>query len=176
MLYDDRYGRVGARPLCLEKGRSKKCNEPKRTNKLLETIRVRLMLFEINWSPPDRQVKQFAFLCFLLFPVVAWWWSLPALWIGVFFCVGTTFALLGFFAPWFLRPMFVGLSLIAAPFGMVVSELLLLLIFFGLFLPIAIVFRWLQRDALQRKVEIDRQSYWSDKNQPTSIDSYYKRY
>jgi hypothetical protein len=72
--------------------------------------------------------------------------------------------------------MFVGLSLIAAPFGMVVSELLLLLIFFGLFLPIAIVFRWLQRDALQRKVEIDRQSYWSDKNQPTSIDSYYKRY
>jgi len=134
------------------------------------------MLFEINWSPPDRQVRQFALLCFLLLPVVAWWWSFSPLWLGGCFCVGTAIAVLGFFAPWFIRPMFVGISFVTAPLGMVVSELLLILIFFGLFLPMAIAFRWLQRDALQRKIEVDRESYWSDKKQPTRVESYYRRY
>jgi hypothetical protein len=74
-----------------------------------------------------------------------------------------------------LKHVFVGLSLITLPIGLLVSEIVLLLSFFGLFLPVALAFRLLGRDALQRRLEPAAASYWQRKPTPAGVASYLRQ-
>ena len=77
--------------------------------------------------------------------------------------------------PQTLRPLFIGLSLITIPIGAVVGELALLLIFFGLFLPLGLVFRLMGRDPLERTLDRSAATYWRRKKQPDSAARYYRQ-
>ena len=92
------------------------------------------------------------------------------------FLVGSLVAALSFVWPEAIKPIFVGLMLAAAPIGMVVGELAMLLIFLGVFLPISLIFRLLGRDALRLKVDKNATTYWQPKNEPKQASSYYRRY
>ena len=78
--------------------------------------------------------------------------------------------------PQLIRPLFVGLMVIAAPIGMVMGELSMLSIYFCIFLPIGLVFRMLRRDPLQRKIDRTTDSYWQLKTEPKDVASYYRRF
>ena len=54
-------------------------------------------------------------------------------------------------------------------------SLAMLMIYFGVFLPIGLAFRALGRDALQRDFDYNRRSYWEVKKQPRDIASYYRQ-
>ena len=66
--------------------------------------------------------------------------------------------------------------LAAAPIGMVVGEIAMLLIFLGVFLPISLIFRLIKRDALRLKVDKNATTYWQPKSEPKQVSSYYRRY
>ena len=57
-------------------------------------------------------------------------------------CIGVA----GLLLPWTIRPLFVGLMVLTAPIGWAVSQVFLAVVFFGVFTPIAMVFRLLGRD------------------------------
>ena len=84
-------------------------------------------------------------------------------------------ASLGFFAPMALKPIFVALMIVAAPMGMVIGELAMLAIYFGVFLPFGLVFRIIGRDALQRSICKQNATYWQSKAPPPSAASYYRQ-
>ena len=58
--------------------------------------------------------------------------------------------LLGLIRPAAIRPIYVGWMVLAFPIGWTVSQLMLAVMFFGLFMPIGLVFRVLGRDPLEQ--------------------------
>ena len=135
-----------------------------------------MKLVEMNWHPTDRQLRQFAAIGLVALPLLGWLWSTGVLGIGILAVVGLAMAALGLTYPQTLRPIFVGLSLVSLPIGWVVSELTLLVLFYGLFLPIGLLLRLLGRDPLDRKFDAQASSYWQPKKPPTDVASYFRRW
>jgi hypothetical protein len=78
-------------------------------------------------------------------------------------------------APKLAKPIFIGLMLVATPIGLVIGELAMISIYFGMFLPIGLFFRLIGRDALALKLDRNANSYWSAKKQPNGVRSYYRQ-
>jgi hypothetical protein len=135
-----------------------------------------MSLLEINWSPTQKQLRQFGWLCLLVLPLVGWLWGGSSTLILSLFGIASVIASLVYVRPRWVRPLFLGLMLLAAPIGMLVGELAMLAIYFGVFLPIGLVFRIARRDALQLRIDREAESYWQTKQQPKDIASYYRRY
>ena len=57
-----------------------------------------------------------------------------------------------------------------------VGELAQLLIFLLIFTPMALIFRLIGRDALQRKIDHQASTYWQPKPQPRNSRSYYRQF
>lgn len=135
-----------------------------------------MSLIEINWSPSQKQLRQFGLLCLLALPLLGWLWGGNSTSIVTLLGVASLITILAFVQPRCVSPLFVGLILLAAPIGMVVGELAMLLIYFGIFLPISLLFRISRRDALQLRIDREAQTYWQAKPEPKDISSYYRRY
>ena len=134
-----------------------------------------MKLIEFNWRPTDRQLRQFGVICLVALPVVAWLWGASANLLLTLALVGLLLAVVGAAAPSFLKPVFLVLTIVATPVGMVIGELAMLLIYFGVFLPFGWAFRLAKRDALQLRLDRDKESYWEAKKQPANISSYYRQ-
>src|SRR5579872_4757848 len=143
-----------------------------------------MKLIDVNWNPTDRQLRQFGVACLIFLPLIGWLTTgkphtleaanLPVL------CGLATFGLLlvviAVIKPRLIKPLFLAASVAAMPIGLVVGELVLLLVFFGIFLPIGLIFRLIGRDALQRRLDRNAQSYWQPKAQPRDAGSYYRQF
>ena len=134
-----------------------------------------MKLIEFNWSPTSRQLRQFSILCALLLPLIGWLWGASGSTVGILGGVGLFIAVLGLAIPAAVKPVFILLTLITAPIGLVVGEIAMLLIFFGVFLPIALLFRVLRRDELQRTLDRNAPSYWQEKKQARDVASYFRQ-
>ena len=134
-----------------------------------------MKLIAINWHPNDRQLRQFGIICLVALPLVGWIWGAGSSTLGVLAGIGLLLAVAGIVKPRILAPLFLGLTLVATPIGMVLGELAMLLIYFTIFLPIGLAFRLLKRDALRLKIDRDTASYWQAKKQPKNMASYYRQ-
>jgi hypothetical protein len=134
-----------------------------------------MALLETNWRPTPRQLRQFGVTCLVALPLVGWIWSSSLKNIGLLAAVGLAMAAAGLLAPRVLLPAYIALVAVATPVGMLIGELIMLFIFFGVFLPIGLVFRMLHRDALQIRADPGARSYWQPKRRPTSASSYYRQ-
>jgi hypothetical protein len=74
------------------------------------------------------------------------------------------------------RVLYVGLSVLAYPFGLVLSYALLAVIFFGVFLPLGVLLRLAGKDPLERRFEPARPSYWTTPRQPRDKASYFRSF
>ena len=84
-----------------------------------------------------------------------------------------TVGLVGLVSPQTIRPLFVGLTAITYPIGWVVSKVLLLTIFYGVFTPVALLFKVIGRDALARRPQPGKETYWLPKASARDIHSYF---
>ena len=89
--------------------------------------------------------------------------------------LGAVFAALAVVSPRALRFVYLGMTLAVFPIGLVVSELILLSVFVLVFTPLALVFRWIGRDALDRTIDRDAESYWRPKQSPSDPRSYFRQ-
>ncbi len=134
-----------------------------------------MKLVEINWNPTDRQLRQFGAISALVLPGIArFWGGSRALVIGLA-AIGIAMAVVGWFWPRGLKPLFVGLTIVAIPIGMIVGELALLAIYFFVFLPIGLAFRFAGRDSLLLKRDRNATTHWQPKPQPVDVASYYRQ-
>jgi hypothetical protein len=121
---------------------------------------------EIPWRPTARTLRQFAAL-WLVFAGLLGWRVGGAPLAALAVAVGVA----GLLRPALVRPLFVGLMVVTAPVGWLVSRLLLALLFYGLFTPVGVLFRLLGRDALELR-RPDRPSYWAPKATPSDPRRY----
>ena len=134
-----------------------------------------MKLIEFNLSPTDRQLRQFGVICLFALPGICWLWGGGTTAFAILAATGLLLAVTGLVLPVLLKPIFLALMIIATPIGMIVGELAMLMIYFGVFLPLGLVFRIAQRDSLQRRFDRDAESYWMKKKQPTNSGSYYRQ-
>ena len=132
-------------------------------------------LLDINWHPSDRQLRQFAGSCIVALPLVAWIWGASVNAIGILALGAFALAAVSMFLPIAIKPLYLALSLVALPIGIVVGELALVAIYFGVFAPMGLLFRFLQRDALRLRRDPSAASYWQPKQLPRGPASYYRQ-
>ncbi len=135
-----------------------------------------MKLVEINFSPSDRQLRQFGLISMAALPLLGWLWGGSSTVIWAAAAIGATLAVGGLVWPRAVKPVFLLLTLVTAPIGMLVGELTLVLLFYGLFVPLGLIFRLIGRDALQRKLDRGASSYWQRKRQPAGAASYLRQW
>ncbi len=144
-----------------------------------------MKLVEINWRPGNRQLRQFGLIALVALPFLGWWFGgRPGLtgWtpgqqlaVGILASIGLVLGGIGLVRPQLLRYVFLAAMIVALPIGLVISEVILLLIYYGMFAPIGLFFRLTNRDALKRTIDRRASTYWSPKAQPTNVDSYFRQ-
>lgn len=130
-----------------------------------------------SWYPDQKQLRQFAIISlfgFGLFGAIAYFrfgWQTAGC---VLWAVGALTFVAGLASPSSILPVYTLLMLIATPIGWVVSHVLLILLFYLIMTPVALVFRMIGRDALRlRKPQTD--SYWLEHQQRPAGASYYRQ-
>ena len=121
------------------------------------------MTTSMDWKPSERKLAGFseAWL-FFLGMIGAPWWAWRGYWVvaAVFWVLAVLVRGVGLWRPSYLKPLFVGMTLVSWPIGVVVSWSAMALFYFGVITPVAIVFRLIGRDALKRKFDRDATTYW----------------
>lgn len=133
------------------------------------------MFVDVNWKPQNRELRHFGLGLLVFLPLVGWVWGGGFTVIGVLAGIGAAACLLGFTRPQVLKPVFVVMNVVAMPFSLVIGEIVLVLIFVTMFVPLAVLFRLIGRDALQLKLDRNSTSYWQPKKQPKGPASYYRQ-
>jgi hypothetical protein len=134
---------------------------------------------EIQFRPSDKTLRQFAGIWIVFFGGIAAYQGYFRERMTIALALGSLAAvvgLLGLAAPRAIRPIYVGWMVAAFPIGWVVSHLILALIFYGLFTPLATLFRLMGRDALHRKPRQGVDSYFVPKTTPVDPASYLRQY
>jgi len=135
-----------------------------------------MAMLDMNWQPSDRQLRQFAAISSIALPAVAWLWGAQAVTLGLLLLLAATGGVAGWLWPPLVKPVFLTLSLVAFPLGLVVGEIALLGIYLALFVPLGLLFRIMGRDALHRRLDPGANSYWQARRSPGDVARYFRQY
>ncbi|MCM8795353.1 MAG: SxtJ family membrane protein [Candidatus Omnitrophica bacterium] len=85
-----------------------------------------------------------------------------------FYSIGTLLFLLGQFAWWLLKPIYIFWMRLASVLGWINTRLILFIIFYLVFTPIGLGIRLFGIDLLDRKIDKRKDSYWIKKDKKSS--------
>jgi len=131
------------------------------------------------FSPSDRVLRQFAAIWIVFFGLMAMRREFHnhqhnlALVLAI---MAVTIGPLGLIWPRAIKPIFVGWMALAFPIGWLVSRVILGILFYGLFTPVALVFRLKGRDPLGLKPQPDATTYWHVKPQAADNSQYLRQF
>lgn len=150
-------------------------------------------LVDINWKPTNRQLRLFGLAGLALYYLLAGTWTVRitvqvatdrfggaggspanlmyAVWTGIGIWV-----LLAIFRPKYLLPFYLAITAVSLPIGIVVSFVILAVLYFGVFTPIALVFRLFGRDSLHRRFDASAKTYWTPRRCVDDVRRYYRQF
>jgi len=117
------------------------------------------------WRPGQCRLRQFSVLWTLIFLSLAiqLCWPLtrifPVLGLSLVCFIG----IIGWFRPHIMRPMYLTWMLAAWPIGWLISHVVIVVLFFGLFMPLGLLIRVFGRDPLGLRFQPETASYWTKK-------------
>ena len=138
----------------------------------------------LNWSdipknPTPKALRQFAAAWLVFFLAIGAHQYLKRghhqLGIALGICA-IVIGLLGLVRPAAVRWMFVTWMVLAFPIGWFVSQVMLLLMFYGIITPVALLFRLRGRDNLRLRRPANTSTYWFPKQTPKDVRSYLRQY
>ena len=133
---------------------------------------------EVTKAPSRKMLRQFGGLSLVVFGGLALWrlWHGQDGWLTyVLGILAIGIGVTGLIAPAIVRPIYTAWMIVAFPIGWTVSKVALGLMFFLVFLPVALVFRVTGRDALRLRRTSDK-SYWLAKPASRSGDEYLRQF
>jgi Saxitoxin biosynthesis operon protein SxtJ len=137
------------------------------------------VMIRINTNLPTGQLRLFGGLLAVLLALVGWLVldrTGPVAAVVLLWCCAALSAGVAGFTPGRLRPVYIGLSYLMLPVGILISFLILALIFFFLLTPTALILKLCGRDALTRKFEPDKHSYWRRRHFKKDMKRYFQQY
>lgn len=145
-------------------------------------------MIPINLSPDERTLKQFGFIALGAFGLLAlcafyetWMFGfgLGSLRLPVAYALGGLAVVSALFSlawPKANKPLFLGLTVISYPIGIVMSFVVLGVMFFGIFAPLGALLRITGSDPMQRALRKSESSYWSSTRANRSKESYFRQF
>lgn len=133
---------------------------------------------DIPFHPPARTLRQFAAIGAGLLVAVAAVQAAAFGRPGVAVALGGAAALVGVVGrvrPTALRPVFVGMMVVTFPVNWLVTRLILAALFYGVFTPLGVIFKVIGRDALDRRLRPDLDTYWAPKPAAADVRSYFRQ-
>ena len=134
---------------------------------------------DIQFDPSRTTLRQFAGLWLVFFGGLALWQALvrgQTTLAAMLAILAVTIGLLGLTRPPWVRLIYVGWMILAFPIGWTISQIMLAVMFVGLFAPIGLAFRLLGRDPLHRTRRPDRESFWEPKPESADLGRYFKQF
>ena len=89
--------------------------------------------------------------------------------------VAVSVVAIGVVRPRMIRPVFIAALAITVPVRAVVSAIILGIMYYVVFTPIAVVFRLAGRDALSRRRHTEAPTYWVPKVTAADVRSYFRQ-
>ena len=148
-----------------------------------------MALIHVNWRPNRRELATFGLICTAVFGAVGAWIAFRHSVFGiglapptaqlvsrVLWALGAACLVGSRLAPEMLRPLYVALTAVSLPIGFVLSHVMMAAVFYGVLTPIALLFRLMGRDALQRRFDPGRSSYWEPRRQAPDKTRYFRQF
>ena len=126
-----------------------------------------------------RMLRQFAAVWLILFAGLSAWnlYHLKRCSAVAFMVLALTAGPLGLVRPRAIQPLFTTLIALTRPIGIVMTRLILGVVFYGVFTPIALLFKGLRRDALNRsRAPGTRHTYWVRRSVREDARRYFRQY
>lgn len=122
-----------------------------------------MAVIEINKDPSKKELAWFGlmFLAFFgLIGAIVWWrFEAQNVAYGLWGAAGVIVALY-YAVPALRKPIYLGWLYAAYPIGWVISHVVMGIIYYLVITPIALVFKIMGRDALQRGIDKGAKTYW----------------
>ena len=140
---------------------------------------------EIDWHPDKPAIRQFGRVLFLGCPLAALAWYCLVRWFSGEWVlavpiwitgIGWAIGLLAFTSRALALPFYRIWFFLIAIIDTVVTNTLLLVFFYLVLSPAALMMKLLGRDALARRTEADRDSYFEDTPKSKGPESYYNQF
>jgi len=132
-------------------------------------------MIPIPWTPDRKTLREFSeaalFALGMVAAPLAYFRGQPRL-ASTCWLLAVAARLLGLVRPGWLRLPFLALTLATWPIGWLVSRVALALLYFLVFTPIALTFRLLGRDALNRKFDPEAPTYWESYKPDRGLERY----
>ncbi len=78
--------------------------------------------------------------------------------------------------PRLLWPLFVVLSAVSYPIGVVVFHVVMAMVFYLVITPVGILFKIIGRDALHRRFDPSAATYWIRRKPPADVKQYFRQF
>ena len=138
-------------------------------------------MLKIDLNPDKKLLRLFGFFSVAGFAVMAivFYWKLDAP--GWLFWSLLGLGVVQALAAWaeeylLIRPVYMVMSVIGMGIGFVVGPIVLGLMFFGMFTPLALWFRLVGRTSIDKKLDREAVTYWRDRKGPISPARYLRLY
>jgi len=147
-----------------------------------------MAIVNIDWNPAKRTLRNFgliAVVAFALFGALIYWRVgpgkvVPAGGAGptayVLWVLAVYSALCAAAAPKAVKPLYLLLSVVGYPIGIVVSHVVMAIVYYLVITPVGIVFKIIGRDAMHRKFEPSAETYWIERRLPDTVKRYFRQF
>lgn len=137
-------------------------------------------MIHLDRNPSEKKLRQFGnvapIMLLLIACILRWRFDLPAPAMATLCAVGILIFLTSKQSAKLVRPVYLLLVLIGFPIGWVISHLIMLLFYYLIITPIALFFRLIGRDALQRRWNPESESYWTEHSKTDNVRRYFKQF
>jgi hypothetical protein len=138
----------------------------------------------LDFNPPPRTLRNFGLIGLVAFSAFAALvhfevWTFGKLPHGAVYVLGPLAAYCGLFAlvsPPALKWLYVGMSVVFFPIGLVVSYVIVSIMFFLIITPIGLAMRLFGRDAMRLKFNPQAATYWIRRHPPATIKRYFRQF
>jgi hypothetical protein len=133
---------------------------------------------DIPFQPPSSTLRLFGtFGAALLAGSSCWQFFVHGRPVVAGFLLGAALVVgaVGLMFPMVLRPIFVGWMVLVYPLNWLISHLILGVIYYCIFTPVAVFFKVTGRDALTRRIHPEQESYWTEKHAGAELRSYFRQ-
>ncbi|HEX4262868.1 MAG TPA: hypothetical protein VH597_00905 [Verrucomicrobiae bacterium] len=135
-------------------------------------------LIVFQTKPTARVLRQFAaaWLIFFLLQGANQIWRRGHVHAGIALGIVAVIGIVGLIKPSAVRLLFIAASAAAFPIGWVVSQVALVIMFYGVVTPMALWFRMRGRDTLQLRAKPDQSSFWVSREKEPAPERYLKQF
>lgn len=139
-----------------------------------------MSLVSVNWNPSRKDLNGFRMVSVIATTAIAvLLYALKGLdirWCAGIVGFGVLVWLSGLVSLTLTRCVYVVLTAVTLPIGLVVSLILMGAFYFGLITPLGLVFRLLGRDVLCRKFDPKASTYWAPHEQTKNVERYFQQF